>query len=540
MKNLTNAAAEQLLIGSLIANPDFIDSVAERIGPHDFHDPRIGTIYSAVARLALSGKSGGPALVEELRSSGELDLAGGDKGISILSSKGTDDPAALKEAVGIVRDLSSKRERAAKAYKVANTLAEGGDAADDINALAADGSIIDSDGWTELGSVVTAILTGTHRRLEPTILKRHDGAFLLYGSGRLNWISAPPESMKSWIAKLACVQLIETGVPTIYVDFEEADGTSCAERIVSICLGRGHSIETVRDWVEGPALEDGTRDATKRLLYYRAATTGLTGSARSQVMRLVRQRNVPFVVLDGVSAAMSNHTPPLEEDKARDVNLWLAGFAHPLTALGAGVLCVDHVPKAAANGPGSFAARAPRGSGAKLAAVSGSALSAVVREPGSAWTIGKVDIDIVKDRPGRVKVVTKANRRCAGTLVSTPTSTGSVETTRLELFSPEEVAEQAAEKRWDLICAELASKVLADAGEPMSKGEVKEILNERRKAKGSSGWRAQTLSDAFDHLVSRGWATKAKEGKFEMLGHVKLYLAEYGAVDADGVEENPF
>lgn len=539
MKNLTNAAAEQLLIGSLIANPDFIDSVAEKIGPHDFHDPRIGTIYSAVARLALSGKSGGPALVEELRSSGELDLAGGDKGINTLSSKGTDDPAALKEAVGIVRDLSSKRERAAKAYKVASTLSEGGDAADDINALASDKSVVDSDGWTDLGSVVSAILTGTHRRLEPTILKRHDGSCLLY-KGRLNWISAPPESMKSWIAKLACVQLMEGGDATVYVDFEESDGTSCAERIVSICLGRGHSIETVRDWVEGPLLEDGSRDATRRLLYYRAATTGLTGSARSQVMRLVRQRNVPFVVLDGVSSAMSNHTPSLEEDKARDVNLWLGGFAWPLVSLGAGVLCVDHVPKNPQATTGSFAARSPRGSGAKLAAVSGSALSAVVREPGSAWSIGKVDIDIQKDRPGRVKIVTKMNRRCGGTLVSTPTTTGAVETTRLELFSAEEVAEQNAEKRWDLICAELASKALADAKEPMSKGELKELLNERRKAKGSSGWRTQTLSDAIDHLTSKGWATKAKEGKFEMLGHVKIYLAEYGPFGPDEVEENPF
>ena len=234
---------------------------------------------------------------------------------------------------------------------------------------------------------------------------------------------------------------------------------------------------------------------------------------------------------------MSSHTPALEEDKARDVNLWLAGFAWPLVALGAGVLCVDHVVKNAQAAAGSFASRAPRGSGAKLAAVSGTALTAAVREPGSAWTIGKVDIDVVKDRPGRVKVVTRQNRRCAATLVSTPKTSGCIETTNLQLFSPEEIAEQAAEKRWDLICAELASKLLADAGEPMSKTEIREALNEKRKAKGGEGWRTATLSTALNFLVEKGWVTMEKDGKTQLLAHVRAYTAELGE---QHVDDNPF
>jgi hypothetical protein len=534
MKPLANSAAEQLVIGSVISNPEAIDLVAEKLGPGDFYEPRIGTIYAAAARLALAGKSGAPALVEELRAAGELQSVGGDKAVAFLAGKGVKSLDEVKEAMLIVRDLAGKREKAAKAYRVASALASGGEASGELEELLAD-TDTDGEGWTDLGGVVSAIVTGTHRRLEPTLLRRKDGAALLY-QNRLNWISAPPESMKSWLAKLACVQLMEEGNPAVYVDFEESDGTSCAERIVSIALGRGHSIGTVRDWVEGPE-ENGQRNSAGRLFYYRAATTGLDTAARAQIIRVVRSRNVSLVVLDGVAAAMSSHIPALEEDKARDVNLWLSGFAWPLVALGAGVLCVDHVTKNAQQAPGSFAARSPRGSGAKLAAVSGTALTSQVREPGSAWTIGRVDIDVVKDRPGRVKVTTRQNRRCVAMLVSTPKSEGAIESTALELLSPEEAAEIQAEKRWDLICAELASKLLADAGEPLSKTEIRDTLNERRKAKGGAGWRSQTLTDAIDFLVTKGWATVEKDGKTQLLGHVKTYLAEYGD---QHIDDNPF
>ena len=535
MKPLANASAEQTLIGSLIAVPDAIDLVADKLGPGDFHEPKIGTIYAAVARLALTGRSGGPALVEELRHAGELEMVGGDKAVAYLESKATSDNDKIREAAGIVRDLATKRERAAKAYKVASAIAAGGDAAGELDELlSADGGI-DRDGWTDLAGIVSAIVTGTHRRLEPTLLRRNDGAALIYAA-RLNWISAPPESMKSWLAKLACVQLMEEGRPAVYVDFEESDGTSCAERIVSIALGRGHSIDTVRDWVEGPE-KDGARQEHERLFFYRAATTGLDAAARGQIVRIVKSRDVALVVLDGVAAAMSSHIPALEEDKARDVNLWLSGFAWPLVALGAGVLCVDHVVKSAQATPGSFASRAPRGSGAKLAAVSGTALTSTVREPGSAWTVGKVDIDVVKDRPGRVKVQTKQNRRHGATLVSTPRTEGAIEVTNLQLLSPEEIAEIQAEKRWDLICAELASKVLIENNEPMTKMDLRDTLNERRKAKGSAGWRGQTLTEALDFLVKGGWVSMEKDGRSQLVAHVKPYLAEYGETGAD---DNPF
>ena len=528
LKPLANSAAEHLIISSIISDANNIDIVASKIGPQDFYDARISTLYSAVARLALVGKSGAVDLIEELRACGELDSVGGEKAVNYLSNKGISNVDKVKEAATVVKDLSVKRERATQAQKVASKLADGVDASAEIDMLTSHGLVKDAEGWTDLGGIVSAIVSGTHVKLEPTILRRKDGAALLYKS-RLNWISAPPESMKSWLAKLACVQLMELGEPSIYVDFEEADGTSCAERIVSIALGRGHSIDTVKDWVEGVEV-DGVRDSASRLFFYRAATSGLEPQARSQILRLARNLKISLVVLDGVSSAMSSHEPSLEEDRARDVNLWLSGFAWPLVGAGACVLCVDHVTKNSNATAGSFSARAPRGSGAKLAAVSGTALSATVKQPGSAWTEGVVDLFVQKDRPGRVKIANSSSgARSVGTLYSTPKVVNEMfETVVLEIHSPAAVAETQQAKRWDLILAQMINQLLKGNGEPMSKTAIREELNDRRKAKGGTGWRGETFTAAFDFLTSKGWCTVEKESKTQMLACYANYLSEYG------------
>jgi hypothetical protein len=43
------------------------------------------------------------------------------------------------------------------------------------------------------------------------------------------------------------------------------------------------------------------------------------------------------------------------------------------------------------------------------------------------------------------------------------------------------------------------------------------------------------MSSALDFLVSRGWATMEKEGREQLLGSVRTYLAEYGEVGEDDV-----
>jgi len=530
VSKLSNAAAEQLLIGSCLKYPEALDAVVEKVAADDFNDTRAGTLFAAICRITLAGKTGPVALIEDLREAGELDSVGGDRAIAYLEGKARKSITEVEEAADTIVKLAKKRDQAAAAQRIIKTLSEGGDPVEDLNKLN-NTTETSKEGWSDLGSILSAILAGTHRRLEPTLLERSDGACLFY-QGRLNWIAAPPESMKSWLAKLTCVQLMEMGQPVVYLDFEESEPTSCTERICSIALGRGHSLETIRQWLEGTE-----EDPSARLFYYRTATGGFHTSDRAQVLRVVKSKNVPFVVLDGVAAAMGAHNPPLEEDKARDVSLWLAGNVWPLVSAGAGVLCVDHTVKnnngASAN---SYSARSPRGSGAKLAAVSGSAIMAEVREPGSAWTRGIVDLYVAKDRPGRVKVVTRSSKRLVGVLISTPQPNQIVECTKLEIMSPEAADAVAAEKRWDLIAAEQIAKLLNELGRPTPKTEIKEMLNERRRNAGGKGWKGETLVKAINFLIEFGYVLTEREGRAETLALAKSYRAEWGMTHADDVK----
>lgn len=525
---LSNAAAEQLLIGSCIKYPDALETVVERIAASDFADERAGTIYAAICRITLANKSGSVSLIEELREAGELDSVGGDRAIAYLEGKARKSLDLVKEAAETVVSLAKKRDQVAAAKRIAQTIADGGDVAADLDTLTANHA--EKDGWTNLAPVLSAIINGTHRRVEPTLLQREDGESLFY-ENRLNFVAAPPESMKSWLAKLTCVQLMEKGRTCVYVDFEEADATNCTERLVSIALGRGHDMETIRRWLEGV---DG--DPATRLFYYRASTTGFDAADRAQVLRIVRSRQVPFVVIDGVAAAMASHTPALDENASRDVALWLAGNVWPLVSAGAGVLCVDHTPKNTNNaGPTSFAGRSMRGSGAKLAAVNGSTIMAEVREPGSAWTTGIVDLFVSKDRPGRVKVQTRSGKRLVGILVSKPqpADEAGIECTSLTILSPEQAAEVAAEKRWDLIAAEQITKLLNELGKPTAKTELKDMLNDRRRANGGKGWKGETLVKAMSFLIDYGYVVGERDGRSETLGLVKRYRADWGMLHAD-------
>jgi hypothetical protein len=532
MSKLANKPAEHRLLGACLTDSKVIDKVIDRVGPGDFIDERMGSIFSAIARVATRGEVTPTKVVEELRVSQELEIVGGDKVITWLSGYAGNQDEAL-DAAKTVRELARKRDQASAARAAAMTIENGGDPVVEIAELNAISSVSDDDGWTDLAPIVEAIMNGTHKRLEPAILKTTAGNYLVYPN-RLNIIMGAPESMKSWTAKYACVQTMMSGVPVVYIDCEESDGITCAERVYAIALGQGVSKETLRDWLEGPEDENGDRDKNKRLFYYRAENNGLDGRARAQILRIVRNRNVTFVVLDGFAAAMASHNPPLEEDKARDVNMFLSGNVWPIVNAGAGVLVVDHIAKSSGSSSNtSFQSRGPRGSGAKLAAVSGVAIQANVVIAGSSWTPGKVELYVTKDRPGRVKIVQRNNKRLAGVLESTPTNENGIEITKLEILTPEDVASQQAEKRWDLIAAEKISRLLGDIGRAMSKTEIKETLNDDRKRAGGSGWRADTLVKAMDFLITNNWVRVEKEGRNENLARLAGYKSEFGDIHCD-------
>jgi len=533
-ESLTNRPAEQRLLGACLNDPATFEKVAPKLGPGDFSDRRLGTIYSALARVALKGDATPTNLVEELRDGGELKEVGGDRAVLFLADIKSVNREEALEAAKTIRDLAARRDQLDAARRLVGAIENGQDGVDELATITR--AREDSEGWEDLHCIIEAIYEGTHKRLEPTLLSRTDGSNLLY-EGRLNWLAAPPESMKSWLAKYAAVEQMRKGRPVVYVDFEETDGTTCAERVFSIATAEGVDRDTLLEWMAGPVQADGSRDPNGRLFYYRAENGGFTAKARAQVMAAVRSKSVPLVVLDGFAAAISAHEPPLSEDNSRDVNLFLTGLVWPIVAAGAGVLIIDHVAKSSGQpGQSTFQQRSARGSGAKLAAVSGVMLMASVIKAGSAWLPGEVELWVAKDRPGRIKVTHRSGKRLAGMLVSTPLKDGTVESTRIQVKSPEQLDAEAEAKRWDLIAAEKVSKVLEAAAKAMSKTEVKEALNEQRKERGGAGWRGETLVAALRFLTENGWVTAEKDGRSEMLTSVKNYRADFGEIH---VSEQP-
>lgn len=526
-----NQLAEQQLLGAVICDRDALDAVVDLIEPSYFYTPAHATIYAAACRAAIEGTVTPAAVVECLRESSELSLIGGEKLVETIAEKRCD-IKEVKKTAGIICELHRKRETVLAARDVARAVLEGGDDASAFERLmAARTATNTNEGWTEIGNVITAVLDGTHQRTEPTMLTREDGGHLLY-AGKLNWLAGPPESQKSYLAVLACIQEMEKNRTCVYVDFEEGDGITIGERLVAVGIARGVTAEQLHNWVQGQ----------DRLFFYMNART-LTNKVRAKVMHVIKHRQASLLVLDGCAAAMG--AADLEEDKAKDVNLWLSGAVWPFVNAGAGTVVLDHVVKSAQAGASGFAARSPRGSGAKLAAVSGVVLMADPKEPGSAFTEGRVEVSVTKDRPGRVRIYKKGTRRLAGTLVSTPVNINGIEATHLRVINPEEdikgeMDKEEREAKWRSIAAQQISKVLKDYGKPLSKTEVRDILAERATENGRKGLRAATVVQGFELLIDNGWVTVSKEGREQKLTLVKEYLESYGEDHADEVEEDPF
>jgi hypothetical protein len=71
---------------------------------------------------------------------------------------------------------------------------------------------------------LTAALTGGHSDPPPAILTRTDGHRLLY-AGKVHTISGETESLKTWLALLATVEVIAGWSHVLFIDYEDsADG----------------------------------------------------------------------------------------------------------------------------------------------------------------------------------------------------------------------------------------------------------------------------------------------------------------------------
>ena len=199
----------------------------------------------------------------------------------------------------------------------------------------------------------------------PAILTRSDGRTLLY-EGRLNAIFGEPGLAKSWLALMACIEVVRTGTRVIWWDFEDRPDT-IVTRLKA--LGAGELVDS------------------EKLIY---ATPGLADDAGEMDRMagwMARGPRPGLVVIDSVESA------GLPTD-SNDAAPWYAKHVDPFEDAGAGILLLDHVPKRKLDRP-----KGPIGSTHKLARLSGAGLFI----SGTPWTKeadGRIVLTNHKDRPG--------------------------------------------------------------------------------------------------------------------------------------------
>jgi hypothetical protein len=204
---------------------------------------------------------------------------------------------------------------------------------------------------------------------EPTILRRSDGLALLY-PGAMNWLHGPPSCGKTWLALAALADVVGNGGRAVFLDYEDGPGTVAA-RLIAL----GVSI-----------------DALGRVRYVQAS--GPIGDGGIAWL-LDRAEQAALVVLD--SAPESLAAEGGDENSSGDVARWVARLPRRLARAGAAVFVIDHVTKDTA-ARGQWA----RGSGHKLAAVDGVALSFEEVLPFSRAGSGTAQLVVAKDRRGYV------------------------------------------------------------------------------------------------------------------------------------------
>jgi hypothetical protein len=261
---------------------------------------------------------------------------------------------------------------------------------------------------------------------EATILRRTDGAGLFYAGVR-NMLIAPFESAKTWVALLACLQILERGGTALYVDFESTP-RAVANRLRSM----------------------GGLPYADQFGYIRP-----TLPVDNDRLTAVLDRLQPeLVVVDACAEAMVTHE--LDENNNAEFMKFSRLMLEPLEERGHAVLLLDHV---------GHSGEKPRGASAKLATISGSALRIEVETPfRRGHNDGLARVFVSKDREGAVRQHSTAETLVAYLHLMTDRDTGYL---RVELDPP------------------AGPPVVAPEPRPMSESMSK-LLRERAAARGGN------------------------------------------------------
>jgi hypothetical protein len=327
--------------------------------------------------------------------------------------------------------------------------------------------------WTAVD--LSPHLSGDDAGERPTLLRRTDGQYLLYG-GRVHLFYGPPESSKGWLTLLAGTQCLEAGGVVVYVDLEDSP-RSAVERLLA--LGADPSV------------------ITDRFVYVRPDEPLSSPAAMEDLQDILRLAPALFVV-DGVTEVMTLHD--LDPNSNPDTSRFMALLPKKAAAAGAAVVLIDHVTKDAER-----RGRYPVGAGHKLAMLDGTGLSLDVVRLFGRGLEGMARITLHKDRLGFVRAAA-AGGTVAGELHMSPGEEG-----RLDL----RVKPAKAGPFRPTVLMERISRRL-EHGDALSQNRILDEVLGKRTA----------LIQALACLVAEGYVAVEHKGQAAIHSSVKPFREE--------------
>jgi hypothetical protein len=460
-----------------------LETLATTLRPEDFYKPAHGHMAAALTRAFEEGWDPDPVTIAaELAHAGHLDTIGGKSGVLRIQSS-CPAAAGAERYAQIVHDHATLRRLLATSAQIAEHVYSATTDAHDAVLYAQEllGHAADNNGSRAYSTLevpdVGALLDGDLTNEEADFLTRNDGRALLY-AGKMHVLQGEPTSGKSWLALLACLEVLNIGGAALYLDYEDSS--------------RG---------ILGRLLALGADPAAVRARFVYAQPAGAFGLAEKlELERILTKVNPDVVVIDGVAEALTRDGR--SEDKASEVVGWIEKVPRWVARTGAAVVMLDHVVK-----DREQQGRWARGSGAKLAAVDGATYVVKVATPFSRHRDGTLKLSIAKDRPGGVGAIGEI----AAIAHVEPKADGERVVIRLEVY----VADQAATDTWKpTILMRKVSEELERSTVSLTASNIKDFL---------SSHKPKLVGEAIARLRQEGYVMDVPEGRRKILRLVKPY-----------------
>lgn len=316
-----------------------------------------------------------------------------------------------------------------------------------------------------------------------TILHRSDGIGLFY-PGRVNSLVGEPESGKSWLALLACVEVMGDGEHVVYIDVEDT-----SDRLVQRLRLFGVPDDVMRN----------------QLHYFRPSESFMSDGA-TILKTLIAVDNPVLVVIDAVSEAMALEGLDLSSNK--ETTQWLNMVPKLLANLGPSVVLIDHVVKSK-DDRGRWAI----GAQAKLAHIDASYLIDVVKQfaPGQP---GELKMKIGKDRGGYVSQYQIGRSRLISRVLIEDDEDGDLQ---VRILPPSE-----SSKFEPTVLMERVSRLLAMHPDGLPKRAIRDSVDGKN----------EYIDLAIKKLHAGGWIEIDKQGGHR--GHVHKSVSVYSAEVTNG------